>query len=50
MLVVAGLIEGFISPQRLGPLVRIGIGTLTAVALVLYAWRAGTGVREDAAE
>jgi uncharacterized membrane protein SpoIIM required for sporulation len=41
MLVVAGTIEGFISPQRWPPEVRIGIGTLTAVALVLYFGSAG---------
>ena len=36
MLVVAGTIEGFISPQRWPPEVRIGIGAFTAAALVLY--------------
>ena len=36
MLVVAGTIEGFISPQRWPPEVRIAIGALTALALVLY--------------
>jgi uncharacterized membrane protein SpoIIM required for sporulation len=36
MLVVAGTIEGFISPQRWPPEVRIGIGAVTAAALVLY--------------
>ena len=36
MLVVAGTIEGFISPQRWPPDVRIGIGAVTAAALVLY--------------
>ncbi len=36
MLLVAGTIEGFISPQRWPPELRIAIGTLTAVALVLY--------------
>jgi uncharacterized membrane protein SpoIIM required for sporulation len=36
MLVVAGTIEGFISPQRLPESVRFGIGGLTAVALVWY--------------
>lgn len=41
MLVVAGTIEGFISPQRLGPGVRIGIGALTALALALYFALAG---------
>jgi uncharacterized membrane protein SpoIIM required for sporulation len=36
MLVVAGTIEGFISPQRLPESVRFAIGALTAVALVWY--------------
>ncbi|MGB8519981.1 MAG: stage II sporulation protein M [Candidatus Tumulicola sp.] len=36
MLVVAGTIEGFISPQRWPPQTRVGFGALTAVALVLY--------------
>jgi len=36
MLIVAGTIEGFISPQRWAADVRIAIGSLTAVALVLY--------------
>jgi hypothetical protein len=41
MLVVAGTIEGFISPQRLSPELRIGIGTLSAIALLLYLTFAG---------
>jgi uncharacterized membrane protein SpoIIM required for sporulation len=48
MLVVAGTIEGFVSPQRLSPEVRIGIGALTALALVAYvtlAGRAASGQR-----
>jgi uncharacterized membrane protein SpoIIM required for sporulation len=36
MLVVAGTIEAFISPQRWAPEVRIGIGLLTAAVLVYY--------------
>jgi uncharacterized membrane protein SpoIIM required for sporulation len=43
MLVVAGTIEGFISPQRLSPQVRLSIGALTAIALILYAGFAGAG-------
>jgi uncharacterized membrane protein SpoIIM required for sporulation len=46
MLVIAGSIEGFVSPQRLSPLVRIAIGALTAVALAAYAAFAGKGQRE----
>jgi uncharacterized membrane protein SpoIIM required for sporulation len=41
MLVVAGTIEGFLSPQRWAPEIRIGIGTVTAVALLLYFGLAG---------
>jgi uncharacterized membrane protein SpoIIM required for sporulation len=41
LLVVAGTIEGFISPQRLSSELRIGIGTLTAIALLLYFTFAG---------
>ncbi len=36
MLVVAGTIEGFISPQRWPPEVRVAIGAVTAAALILY--------------
>jgi len=36
MLIVAGIIEGFISPQRWPPELRIAIGALTGAALVLY--------------
>ena len=41
MLVVAGLIEGFVSPQRLSSEVRLTIGGLTAVALATYLLFAG---------
>jgi uncharacterized membrane protein SpoIIM required for sporulation len=41
MLLVAGTIEGFLSPQRWPPEVRIAIGTVTAVALVFYLGSAG---------
>ncbi len=41
MLVVAGTIEGFVSPQRLGPFVRIAVGALTALALSAYIAFAG---------
>jgi uncharacterized membrane protein SpoIIM required for sporulation len=41
MLVVAGTIEGFISPQRWPASVRIGIGVITAIALVAYFGFAG---------
>lgn len=41
MLLVAGTIEGFFSPLRFGPSVRIAVGTFTAVALLLYFGFAG---------
>jgi uncharacterized membrane protein SpoIIM required for sporulation len=44
MLIVAGTIEGFISPQRWDAEVRIAIGSLTAVALLLYFGFAGRDV------
>jgi len=50
MLVVAGLIEGFISPQRFSIEVRFAIGALTAVALCGYFGFAGrSAVRADRA-
>jgi uncharacterized membrane protein SpoIIM required for sporulation len=36
MLVVAGLIEGFITPQPLPPLLKISFALLTALCMVLY--------------
>jgi uncharacterized membrane protein SpoIIM required for sporulation len=36
MLIVAGTIEGFISPQRWPAEIRIAIGAVTALALLLY--------------
>jgi uncharacterized membrane protein SpoIIM required for sporulation len=44
MLIVAGTIEGFISPQRWPAGVRIGIGAVTAFALVVYFGFAGRAV------
>jgi uncharacterized membrane protein SpoIIM required for sporulation len=41
MLVVAGCIEGFISPQRLSIAIRFSIGAVTAIALVAYIGWAG---------
>ncbi len=41
MLCAAGLIEGFFSPRRVGPELRIGVGALTAVALAAYLSLAG---------
>lgn len=36
MLLIAGLIEGFFSPQRFSPEVRLSMGALTALALFYY--------------
>lgn len=41
MLVIAGTIEGFVSPQRVSPAVRIALGALTGIALFAYASFAG---------
>jgi uncharacterized membrane protein SpoIIM required for sporulation len=43
VLVVAGIIEGFISPQPISPLIKIVIGVLTGTALWTYLWLAGRG-------
>jgi uncharacterized membrane protein SpoIIM required for sporulation len=41
LLVVAGIIEGFISPQPISPLIKIGIGAMTGLALYSYLLLAG---------
>jgi uncharacterized membrane protein SpoIIM required for sporulation len=41
LLVIAGTIEGFVSPQRLSPAVRLEIGALTAIVLAAYLTFAG---------
>jgi uncharacterized membrane protein SpoIIM required for sporulation len=43
MLVVAGIIEGFYSPQRFPPVARLAMGAATAVAMALYFGFAGRG-------
>jgi uncharacterized membrane protein SpoIIM required for sporulation len=45
LLVVAGIIEGFVSPQRLSPEVRLAIGALSGVLLAAYLALAGRSVR-----
>src|SRR5437016_1961271 len=47
LLVVAGIIEGFISPQPIPAVIKIGIGVLTGVTLYSYLFLAG---RENPAE
>jgi len=41
VLVVAGIIEGFISPQPIPPGIKIAIGLLTGTTLWSYLWLAG---------
>jgi uncharacterized membrane protein SpoIIM required for sporulation len=41
LLVVAGIIEGFISPQPISPIIKIGIGAITGIALYSYLFLAG---------
>jgi uncharacterized membrane protein SpoIIM required for sporulation len=43
LLVVAGIIEGFISPQPIPPGIKIGIGVITGIALYSYLFLAGRG-------
>jgi uncharacterized membrane protein SpoIIM required for sporulation len=41
LLIVAGVIEGFVSPVPAAPLVKVVIGLSLFVLLVLYLWRGG---------
>ncbi len=41
LLVVAGIIEGFISPQPISPFIKMGIGAITGTALYSYLLLAG---------
>lgn len=41
VLVVAGIIEGFISPTPINPLIKFGIATITGIALYSYLLLAG---------
>ena len=49
LLVIAGIIEGFISPARINPNIKFGIGILTGVALYSYLLLAGREKDELAA-
>jgi hypothetical protein len=46
LLVVAGIIEGFISPQPISPVIKFSIAVITGLALYSYLLLAG---REDGA-
>jgi uncharacterized membrane protein SpoIIM required for sporulation len=46
LLVVAGIIEGFISPAPINPAIKFAIGGITGVALYLYLLLAGRGTKE----
>jgi uncharacterized membrane protein SpoIIM required for sporulation len=48
LLLIAGLIEGFISPSALPDLVKLAFGALTGVILFSYLFLAGRGTTEDA--
>jgi len=50
LLVIAGTIEGFVTPQRTSIPVRLGIGALTAVLLTAYFSLAGRKRREPTAD
>jgi uncharacterized membrane protein SpoIIM required for sporulation len=47
LLVVAGIIEGFISPQPISPVIKISIGALTGIALYSYLFLAGREFSES---
>ena len=46
-LVVAGMIEGFLSPSDLPPIVKIATGVGTGIAMYSYLFFAGSGEQED---
>ena len=41
LLVIAGIIEGFISPAPIDPAIKFGIGAVTGIALYSYLLLAG---------
>ena len=47
LLVVAGIIEGFISPAPISPFIKIGIGVITGIALYSYLLLAGRNDLEE---
>jgi uncharacterized membrane protein SpoIIM required for sporulation len=49
LLVIAGIIEGFISPAPINPLIKFGIAGITGVALYSYLFLAGREIKADRA-
>jgi uncharacterized membrane protein SpoIIM required for sporulation len=47
LLVIAGIIEGFISPQPISPFIKISIGVITGIAMYSYLLLAGRESIED---
>jgi hypothetical protein len=47
LLVIAGIIEGFISPQPIPNAIKIGIGAITGIALYSYLLLAGSDADAD---
>jgi len=47
LLVLAGIIEGFISPAPISPFVKFGIGGITGLALYSYLLLAGRAGEEE---
>jgi len=43
LLVIAGLIEGFLSPSELPATVKFGLAAINALLLVWYLWKVGAG-------
>ena len=50
ILVVAGIIEGFLSPSELPPIVKIGTGVLTGIAMYSYLFLVGRKNENDSVE
>jgi Stage II sporulation protein M len=50
LLVVAAIIEGFISPAPINPRIKFGIGALTGIALYSYLLFAGREATEKATD
>jgi len=50
MLTCAALIEGFVSPQRVSPELRLAVGAMTALLMIFYFGFAGRAEAPAAAE